>query len=77
MRNLLDFLKEYHHWFIFILLEVASGFLLFQYNSYQGSAWFSSANAVAGKVYEWESEATKFFTLSQANEELTTVPKPV
>ena len=72
MRNLLDFLKEYHHWFIFILLEVASGFLLFQYNSYQGSAWFSSANAVAGKVYEWESEATKFFTLSRANEELTT-----
>ena len=72
MRNLLDFLKEYHHWFIFILLEVASGFLLFQFNSYQGSAWFSSANAVAGKVYEWESEATKFFTLSQANEELTT-----
>lgn len=72
MRNLLDFLKEYHHWFIFIILEVASGFLLFQYNSYQGSAWFSSANAVAGKVYEWESEATKFFTLSRANEELTT-----
>ena len=72
MRNLLDFLKEYHHWFIFIILEVASGFLLFQYNSYQGSAWFSSANAMAGKVYEWESEATKFFTLSRANEELTT-----
>ena len=71
MRNLLDFLKEYHHWFVFILLEVASGFLLFQYNSYQGSVWFSSANAVAGKVYEWRSEASKFFTLTRANEELT------
>ena len=71
MRNLLDFLKEYYHWFLFLVLEVASGFLLFQYNSYQGSVWFSSANVVAGKVYEWESEATKFFTLSQANEELT------
>ena len=71
MRNLLDFLKEYHHWFIFILLEVASGFLLFQYNSYQGSVWFSSANAVAGKIYEWRSEASKFFTLTRENEALT------
>ena len=31
MRNLLDFLKTYHHWFIFIFLEIASGVLLFQY----------------------------------------------
>jgi rod shape-determining protein MreC len=71
MRNLLDFLKEYYHWLVFILLEVASGFLLFQYNSYQGSVWFSSANAVAGKVHEWRSEASKFFTLTRENEELT------
>ena len=71
MRNLLDFLKEYHHWFVFILLEVASGFLLFQYNSYQGSVWFSSANTVAGKIYEWRSEVSKFFTLTRENEALT------
>ena len=45
MRNLLDFLAKYHHWFIFILLEVASGVLLLKYNSYQNSVWFSSANA--------------------------------
>ena len=53
MRNLLDFLRKYHHWFIFILLEVASGVLLFQYNSYQGSVWLSSANAMVGKIYQW------------------------
>jgi len=72
MHNLLDFLWKYHHWFIFLLLELASGVLLFQYNSYQGSAWFSSANAVVGKIYEWESSALTFFTLGKANEELTT-----
>ena len=72
MRNLLDFLKKYHHWFLFLLLEVTSGVLLFQYNSYQGSVWLSSANAVVGKVYEWESEALSFFTMSKANEELAT-----
>lgn len=71
MRNLLDFLQKYHHWFIFFFLEVTSGVLLFQYNSYQGSVWLSSANVVTGKVYEWESELLSFFTLSKANEDLT------
>ena len=71
MRNLLEFLRKYHHWFIFILLEVASGVLLFQYNSYHGSVWFSSANAVVGKTYEWQSQLTTFFSQSKANEELT------
>ncbi|MBQ3745172.1 MAG: rod shape-determining protein MreC, partial [Prevotella sp.] len=71
MRNLLDFLKDYYHWLLFVFLEVVSGLLLFQYNNYQASVWFSSANSMMGKVYEWSSEATKFFTLSEANEQLT------
>jgi len=70
MRNLLDFLTKYHHWFLFIFLEVISGVLLFKYNSYQGSVWLSSANVVGGKIYEWESKAASYFTLSKANEEL-------
>jgi len=72
MRNLLDFLLKYHHWFLFILLEVASGVLLFNYNSYQGSVWFSSANVVVGKIYEWESNFLSYFTLHEVNEQLTT-----
>ena len=71
MRNLLDFLKKYHHWLLFLLLEVISGVLLFQYNSYQGSVWLSSANAVAGKAYEWESNALAYLTMKKANEELS------
>lgn len=71
MRNLLDFLKKYHHWFLFIFLEVISGVLLFQYNSYQGSVWLSSANAVVGTVYDWESRGAAFFSLTKANEELS------
>lgn len=45
--------------------------LLFQFNSYQGSVWFSSANVVSGKVYETSSEVESFFALSQVNEQLT------
>ena len=71
MRNLLDFLYKYHHWLVFILLEVVSVVLLFQYNSYQGSVWFSSASAVAGKVYELESKMTAYLSMAKENEELT------
>ena len=71
MRNLLDFLYKYHHWLVFIVLEVVSVVLLFQYNSYQGSVWFSSASAVAGKVYELESKMTAYLSMAKENEELT------
>lgn len=71
MHNLLDFLQKYHHWFLFIALEIISGVMLFRYNSYQGSVWLSSANQVAGRVYEMESGVTSFFSLTRANEELT------
>ncbi len=71
MRNLLDFLKTYHHWFIFIFLEIISGVLLFQYNSYHGSVWFSSSNVVVGKIYEWESDLLSYLTYGKANEALT------
>lgn len=71
MRNLLDFLKDHYHWFLFILLEAISVAMLFRYNSYQNSVWLSSANAAIGKVYEMESGITTFFSMTRANEELT------
>lgn len=71
MRNLLEFLAKYNHWFVFLILEVVSMGLLFQYNSYQGSAWFSSANAVTGKLYEWDANVETFFSLTKVNQELT------
>ena len=70
MHNLLDFLQKYHHWLIFILLEVVSGVLLFNYNSYQNSVFFSSANAVVGKIYQWESSVISYFNYGRMNEEL-------
>lgn len=72
MRNLLEFIKKYNHWFVFVLLEVISIILLFRFNSYQGSVFFSSANAVVGKVYEWDSAVRTFFSLTKVNQQLTT-----
>ncbi len=71
MKNLLDFLFKYHHWILFVVLEAVSAVLLFQYNSYQGSVWFSSANAVTGYVYDRFSAIESFFSLAKVNEELT------
>ncbi|ERK40109.1 rod shape-determining protein MreC [Segatella baroniae F0067] len=71
MKNLLDFLARYNHWLLFIILEVASFVLLFQFNNYQGSVWFSSANAVSGKVFEWSASVEQFFALTKVNEDLT------
>lgn len=71
MKNLIDFFTRYNYWFLFLLLEVISFVLLFQFNSYQGSVWFTSANIVSGKVYEISSKVESFFELSQVNEQLT------
>ena len=71
MRNLLDFLVKYNYWFLFLFLEAVSFVLLFQFNSYQGSVWFSSANTVTGKLYETSSEIESYFQLSKINLELT------
>lgn len=71
MRNLLEFLAKYNNWFLFVLLEVLSMVMLFRYNSYQGSVWFSSANVVAGKLYEIQSAVESFFSLTKINEQLT------
>ena len=71
MRNLLEFLKNHFHWFLFVLLEVLCAVLLFQYNNYQHSVWFTSANWVTGKVYEWTSWMESFFSMTKVNEDLT------
>lgn len=71
MQALLAFFTRYFHWVVFLVLEAASGVMLFRYNSYQGSVWLTSANAVAGRVYEWSALISQFFSLTRVNEELT------
>ncbi|MGP1548238.1 MAG: rod shape-determining protein MreC [Prevotella sp.] len=71
MRNLFEFLSKYYYWLLFVLLEAASIALLFSYNSYQGSVWFSTANIISGHIYEWRSAVESYFSLQQANKALT------
>lgn len=70
MRNLLNFLFKYNHWFLFLLLEVTSFVLLFRFNHYQQSVYFTSANGAAGKVYEISGSVSSYFHLKTVNEDL-------
>ena len=70
MQGLFDFLKKYSYWLLFILLEGGSLLLLFRFNLYQGSVWFTSANAVSGRVLEWESDFLSYIALGERNKDL-------
>lgn len=70
MRNLLNFLLKYNYWFLFVFLEVVCFVLLFRFNNYQQSVFFTSANVVAGKVYEVSGGITSYFHLKSVNEDL-------
>lgn len=45
--------------------------MLFRFNRYQGSVWFTSANAVSGRVSEWESDFFSYAGLKDRNKELS------
>ena len=56
MRDFFDRLSANAHWFVFLVLEITCGYLLFQFNRYQGSVWFTQANALTGTVLNWEAK---------------------
>ena len=70
MRNLINFLLKYNYWFLFVILEVASFVLLFRFNNYQQSAYFTSANTVVGAVYEVSGGISSYFHLKSVYEDL-------
>lgn len=70
MRNLLNFLLKHDHWLLFIFLEVVSFTLLFRFNNYQGSVFFTSANYVTGAVCEMAGNVTSYFGLRRVNRDL-------
>ena len=71
MQNLIEFFTKNFHWLLFLFLEMVCVVLLFRYNSFQGSVWVFSANAVVGKVYEWKSDIEQFFSLEDRARRLT------
>ncbi len=71
MRTLTDFLQKYNYFFLFLLLEAVAFVLLFRFNAYQGSVWFTAANTVIGEIDATRSEAEAFVNLQTVNRQLT------
>lgn len=71
MHNLLDFVRKYSYFFLFVLLEVVSMTLLFRFNSYQGSVWFTAANTAVARINGLYGNAVAYLNLQQVNKDLT------
>ena len=70
MRNLISFLIKHSVWILTIFYVVISAILLFRFNAYQQSVFFSSANQVSGWVYSLSGNVTGYFGLREINRDL-------
>ncbi len=70
MRNLFLFLRKQYFYILFLLLEVLSLVLLFNYNEFQGSALYSLSSGFTGSVNAIFSNITEYFSLRATNKVL-------
>ena len=71
MYYLLAFLRKYYYLLVFLLLEGISFWMLFRFNSYQGSVWFSSANTAVASINRFHQDCLSYFNLETLNRDLT------
>ena len=71
MRTFLDFLRKYNYFFVFLLLEAVSLTILFRFNSFQGSVWFTAANDAVAGINRWYADGLSYMNLGEVNRELT------
>jgi len=70
MRNILRFLAKYSTILFFVLMQGVSMYLLFNYNNFQQSALFSTANRLNGWLFTIEESVSGYFNLRLNNEGL-------
>ncbi len=70
MRNLLLFLQRYTHILLFIVLEIVSLSLLFNYGKMQRSVFFSTTNSFIATIDRLSYDVTSFMSLRDVNKRL-------
>jgi len=70
MRRLFQFIYQYRAFFIFLLLEVISAWLVVNHNDYISASYFNSSSAFAGNVYENKQAVKDYFELAKINKNL-------
>ena len=70
MRKLLQFFRQHSSLFVYLCYAALGLILLFGFNPYQQSVYFSSASRIAGSLYDLSGAVTGYFGLQKANNEL-------
>jgi len=70
MRNLFLFFIKYNAFFLLIILEIISFYMIVNNNKKQNQVYVSSANRVTGSFYERYDKIIGFWNLGDVNEEL-------
>lgn len=70
MRGLLRFLLKNYAFLLFLLLEVVSFTLIYNFNSYQRSKYLNSSNKITASIYNSFSAVGNYFSLASVNRKL-------
>ncbi|MDA0193452.1 MAG: rod shape-determining protein MreC [Bacteroidetes bacterium] len=71
MRQLFLFIYKYRSFFVFLVFEGLSGFLVIQNHNYQQVAFLNSSNVLVGNVVSTTTDITDYFGLRDQNNELS------
>lgn len=70
MQNLFEFLRKHYSYFLFLLLESLSLFLLADNNEFQRSSFYSTSHVISGSVNNIFSSISEYFSLRKTNKVL-------
>lgn len=70
MRNLIQLIKRYYNFFIFIILQIVCWVLVFSNNTYQQASYINSSRNIAGKFYANKNKFLGFLSLGATNDSL-------
>jgi len=70
VRNLILLIKQFHSFFIFLLLELVCLIIVFKNNNYQQSSYINSSRNVSGTFYSKKAKLTGFINLTEVNDSL-------
>ena len=68
MLSLIRFIWKYATFFLFLILELYSFYLVFSNTYYPRASFISSSNAIAGNIFTTVNNAEEYFNLKETNE---------
>ena len=71
MHQLFLFVYKYRAFFVFLMFEALSAFLIIQHRNYQRATFLNSSNALVGNVASFTTYVTDYFGLKDQNEVLS------